>query len=447
MGIPSPESAFFPVRDNNAISPLIDGGVAFDRIASAIEAATSSVWVCIAFLEPEATFPNERGTFFDILDNAADRGIDVRALIWHPEGPSAEAKDTLCADAATAEMLSDRGTRWKLRWDAVGKNCQHQKVWIIDAGKPGEIAFVGGINITQGSMTDSSHEEPTFGERNERYSNIHDVHCEIQGPVTSDVHTNFVMRWNHASEQNKPFGSWPEGGTDDLPEVARIPGSRGSIRAQITRSILPDLYSDLPEGENSVRQQYLEAFEAAQEYVYVENQIFLSRACLDVIHRTLERGVPVLALVPADAMPELAAAKAHPGIAAAYEALARCGEFPNFCLAALASLRTWGYEEIYVHSKTSIIDDEWATIGSTNLVFSSFQGDTEMNVSFWHKQTARSLRTRLFDEHGDFSSSELDGRQAIEKLIEIAHKNTAKRGERRSLQGFIYAIEPNSWAQ
>ena len=87
MGIPSPESAFFPVRDNNAISPLIDGGVAFDRIASAIEAATSSVWVCIAFLEPEATFPNERGTFFDILDNAADRGIDVRALIWHPEGP------------------------------------------------------------------------------------------------------------------------------------------------------------------------------------------------------------------------------------------------------------------------------------------------------------------------------------------------------------------------
>ena len=447
MGIPSPDSALFPVRDNNAVTPLVDGGVAFDRIASAIEVAVSSVWVCVAFLEPEATFPNGRGTFFDILDDAADRGLDVRALVWHPEGPSAEAEDTLCADATTAGMLSVRGTSWQLRWDAVGRNCQHQKVWIIDAGTPNEIAFVGGINITQGSMAEPSHGEPTFGERNERYSNIHDVHCQIQGPITSDVHTNFVMRWNHASEQDKTFGSWPETETNDLPEVIGIAADAGNVRAQITRSVLPDLYSELPEGENSVRQQYLEAFEAAEEYVYVENQIFLSRACLDVIHGTLERGVPVLALVPADAMPELAAAKAHPGIAAAYEALAKCGEYPNFCLAAVAALRPWGYEEIYVHSKTTIIDDQWATIGSTNLIFSSFQGDTEMNVSFWHEQTARTLRTQLFDEHGGFSSGELEGRQAIEKLIEIAQKNASNREENQLLQGFIYAIEPNNWAK
>ena len=179
----------------------------------------------------------------------------------------------------------------------------------------------------------------------------------------------------------------------------------------------------------------------------IRDRIFLSRACLDVIKGTLERGVPVLALVPADAMPELAAAKAHPGIAAAYEALAKCGEYPNFCLAAVAALRTWGYEEIYVHSKTAIIDDQWATIGSTNLVFSSFQGDTEMNVSFWHELTARTLRTQLFDEHGGFSSGELEGRQAIEKLIEIAEKNTANREDGQPLQGFIYAIEPNNWAK
>ena len=57
-----------------------------------------------------------------------------------------------------------------------------------------------------------------------------------------------------------------------------------------------------------------------------------------------------------------------------------------------------GSEEIYVHSKTAIIDDAWATIGSTNLVF-DFQGDTEMNVSFWDAQTARAFRTQLFNEH------------------------------------------------
>ena len=447
MVIPVPDSAFFPPREGNVIAPLIDGGVAFDQIASTIESATSSLWVCVAFLEPEATFPNGRGTFFDLLDNAASRGLDVRALIWQPEGPSAEADDTLCADAKTTETLSSRNTQWQARWDAVGINCQHQKVWLIDAGTPNETAFVGGINITQGSMANRTHEEPNFGERNERYSNIHDIHCQIQGPITSDVHQNFVMRWNGASEQNKEHGSWPKNETDDLPEIDKIASNVGNVKAQITRSILPSLYSEMAGGENSVRQQYLEAIAAAENYIYFENQVFLSRACLEVIHGVLEKGVPVLALVPADPMPELSAARSHPGIAAGYEALAKCGEYSNFCLAAPAALRPWGYEEIYVHSKAAVIDDAWATIGSTNLVFSSFQGDTEMNVSFWDNHTARGFRTQLFDEHGGFSSGQYDGREALEELIKIADENRRKRKENQPLQGFIYAIDPKNWAK
>ena len=43
MAIPIPESASFPPREGNAITPLIDGDTAFDRIASTIESATSSV--------------------------------------------------------------------------------------------------------------------------------------------------------------------------------------------------------------------------------------------------------------------------------------------------------------------------------------------------------------------------------------------------------------------
>ena len=166
-----------------------------------------------------------------------------------------------------------------------------------------------------------------------------------------------------------------------------------------------------------------------------------------MIHGTLQKGVPVLALVPANPMTELSAARSHPGIAAAYEALAKCGEYPNFCLAAPAALRTWGYEEIYVHSKTAIIDDNWATIGSTNLVFSSFQGDTEMNVSFWDTQTARAFRIQLFNEQGGFSSAKYDGREAIEELIEIARHNSYRREENKPLQGFICAISPNTWAK
>ena len=30
------------------------------------------------------------------------------------------------------------------------RQCQHQKAWLLDAGTDAEVAFVGGINITQG---------------------------------------------------------------------------------------------------------------------------------------------------------------------------------------------------------------------------------------------------------------------------------------------------------
>ncbi|MCS5686457.1 MAG: hypothetical protein NZ654_14535, partial [Acidimicrobiales bacterium] len=75
--IPPPATAVFPVRSGNLVEPLVDGAVAFDRIAAAVEAATTSVWVCVAFLETDARFPGGRGTFFDLMDDAASRGIDV----------------------------------------------------------------------------------------------------------------------------------------------------------------------------------------------------------------------------------------------------------------------------------------------------------------------------------------------------------------------------------
>ena len=447
MAVPEPSSAVFAAQEGNIVEPLVDGGVAFDRIATAVENAGTSVAVCVAFLEISAVFPNGRGTFFDLLDQAAARGVQVKVLMWAPQGPAAEAEDTLCADEKTAQLLASRDTQWQMRWDSAGQFCQHQKVWLVDAGTPQEAAFVGGINIGQGSMAGPQHLEQSFGQRNEQYGNVHDVHCLLKGPAATDVHSNFVQRWNGASEQNRPFGYWPPAGTVDLPEPTVRSAPAGYTRAQITRSVLPGLYQSLPTGENSMRQQYLEALASAQQYVYLENQILLSQACLTVLHEVLERGVSVFALAPGVPMKELAAAQAHPGIAAGFDALAACGRYPNFCLAAPAALRSWGYEDIYVHSKTAIIDDQWATIGSTNLIFTSFQGDTEMNVSFWDAALVRDYRVQLVDEQTGSSSAELSGREAIENLTLVARANALRKEHGKPLVGYAAALDPATWAR
>jgi len=458
-----PANGTLPVRDGNLVEPLVDGAVAFDRIAAAVEAATTSVWVCAAFLEVDARFPG-RGTFLDLMDAAAARGIDVRVLAWHPQGAGgveldAFPDDTFPGTAATSDLLAGRGTRWQVRWDAVGRNCQHQKAWLVDAGRPAAVAFVGGINITRGSMAGRNHDEPdpSLGyARGERYSNVHDVHCEVRGPCVADVHDNFTLRWNGASERGRPFGAFPsegpEGATTDL--VARPPGEvpavAGPTTAQVQRSVLPGLYPALPDGENAVREQYLSAIAGARHYVYLEDQVLLSRAVLVALREALERGVLVVASVPGDPMPELAAARGHPGIAAGYEALDALGGYDGFCLSAPAVRRDWGVEEVYVHAKTAVVDDVWATIGSTNLVFSSFQGDTEMNVSFWDAPSggtsARALRVRQVDEQGGFDSSGMDGREAMARLTDVARANAAARAAGESWAGFACAIEPAAWA-
>ena len=447
--IPPPTGAIFPPRTGNHVEPLVDGASAFDRIAAAVEAATTSVMVCVAFLETDAGFPGGRGTFFDLMDDAASRGVDVRVLFWHPEGHGVGAEDTFPGTESSGRLLDARSTSWQARWDAVGSQCQHQKAWLLDAGTDAEVAFVGGINITRGSMAGRDHAEPDPGlgfTRGERYSNVHDVHCLVRGPVATDVHENFVMRWNGASERGRRHGSWPHGRTEDLAEPSGRSPEVGSTTAQIQRSVLPGLYDALPDGENSVREQYLSAIAGARDYVYVEDQILLSRVVLVELRNALERGVLVMASVPGDPMPELAAARAHPGIAAAYDALAALGAYEGFCLSAPCIRREWGYEEVYVHAKTAVVDDRWATIGSTNLVFSSFRGDTEMNISFWDAEVARAFRVRQVDEQGGFPSVGMDGRTAMARLMEVARENSRRRTAGEDLNAFACAIQPAGWA-
>ncbi|HKP56770.1 MAG TPA: hypothetical protein VJV78_08620 [Polyangiales bacterium] len=75
-------SSSYPLRAGCSVRPLVDGEPAFRRICQAVEAARKSVWVTVAFLQRELRLPDGRGSFFDVLDRARARGVDVRALFW-----------------------------------------------------------------------------------------------------------------------------------------------------------------------------------------------------------------------------------------------------------------------------------------------------------------------------------------------------------------------------
>ena len=105
----------------------------------------------------------------------------------------------------------------------------------------------------------------------------------------------------------------------------------------------------------------------------------------------------VTVLVPADPNDFMAEARKDPRSKPFFDRLGALGDYPHFLLAGIGrSISNGERQNIYVHAKAGIIDDQWATVGSCNIGARSFFGDTELNVSFLCTQTARLLRVELF---------------------------------------------------
>ncbi len=457
--IPPARESSYPVREGNAVVPLVDGIPAFTRICEAIEAATTSVWVTVAFLERAFRMPGGRGSLFDVLDKAAARGLDVRALFWSEPDIEDQIADEehFPACEENTHFLVSRGSGIRARWDRVPKYCQHQKSWMIDAGTPGEVAFVGGINLDAGSVVAPGHpHDPDI----EPGKGIHDLYLEIRGPAATDVVHNFVQRWNEASEREGPHGLYPDAARcDELAFPEALSAAAGETPVQITRSVLAGLYrNDHPtpggeryaigEGEYSVREQYLSAIDSAKRTIYLENQLLFCPRTIDALGEALIRGVVVTVLVPRVTMPEVVAARAHPRSGLLFDGLANLGEHEGFLFAGLASNRGPGvYEDVYVHAKYASIDDAWVTIGSTNTMFRSFKGDTELNASFWDPGIARALRCQLLDEHFGEDTRGLGDVAAFERYREVARANRQRRKAREPMQGQVFEMDPNAWAR
>ena len=196
-------------------------------------------------------------------------------------------------------------------------------------------------------------------------------------------------------------------------------------------------------GDKSILEQYLAAIDAAQSTLYFENQFFGSLQILERVEAALARGVEVVCVVPIVAMEEIRRTRMHPAAAEYYARQAALGGHQRFTLVGLSHASGPGrYADVYVHAKMLLVDDAWATIGSANLIARSFHGDTELNASFWHGPTVKTLRTALFAEHLGIDTAGLDDRTALERFAGVARANRTRRQQGQPLEGLAIALDP-----
>jgi cardiolipin synthase A/B len=455
--IPFARCGSYPVRTGNLVRPLVDGEPAFRRICEAMEAARHSVWLTVTFLWPQFTMPDGRGSLFDVLERAAARGLDVRAVFWRHNEESSRYGHTFFGSPADHEMLRARGARFRVRWDrAQGAFCQHQKSWIVDAGAASETAFVGGINLNPHSLVSPGHAGAAPGSQ----PHNHDLYVEVTGPAATDVHHNFVQRWNEASERAMPDGVWGHDGEQGLSFPARLSAPRGEALVQIQRTVHARRYSDghpgpqaqpfdIAGGERSILEQYGLAIDAARRSIYIENQALAVAGIIGKLADALGRGVAVIALVPGEPEAWFREARQKPEHRDLFEQLAALGRHEGFSLAGLAAPDgKGGRNSVYVHAKIMLIDDAWATIGSCNLHNASVLGNTEMNASFWDPQVVRALRCALTAEHLDRSTGDLDDRAALHLYQDLARANRRKRDAGDGdWQGNAYSLDPATYGE
>jgi len=373
-----------PPRSGNELQPLVDGAAALPQIARAIAGARSYVHLAGWYFSPSFQL-EERGTSLrELLAEAAER-VDVRLLSWagaplplfHPDRK--EVRETFEALAG--------GTRIRYALDARERpmHCHHEKLVIVD----GEIAFVGGIDLTtlQGDRFDTS-EHPARGA-----FGWHDVTARLRGPAVADVANHFALRWREVTGETLP--------------AIEAPPEAGSVAVQVVRTVPEKIYDALPRGEFSLLEAYIAALRAAERYVYLESQFLWSPEIVAVLEQKLEEPprdeFRVVVLLPAK--PNNGRDDTRGQLGVLIDADAGAG---RFVACSLFQVGAWPPKPVYVHAKVGIVDDRWLTIGSANLNEHSLFNDTEMNVVAVDEGLATALRKRLWAEHLECAESDLD---------------------------------------
>ncbi len=373
-----------PPRRDNRLDVLVDGAEALAEIASAIESASSFVWLAGWFFSPGFRLRVDRlQTLRELLAEAAER-VEVRLLAWagaplplfHPDrGQVRDVREALA-----------KGTRVRVALDSRERplHCHHEKLVIVD----GESAFVGGIDLTSyaGDRLDTN-EHPARGSLG-----WHDAATRIQGPAVADVVDHFRMRWLEVTGEQ-------------LPPPPAAPAA-GEVELQVVRTVPERVYSRLPRGEFTILESYLRALRSARQLVYLENQFLWSpeivAALADKLRRPPDDRFRLVIVLPVKPKSGNDDTRGQLGLLA--DADDGAGRF----LACTLYQRGNGGCPVYVHAKIGVVDDGWLTIGSGNLNEHSLFNDTEMNIVTRDAAIAKATRLRLWSEHLERSIGDLD---------------------------------------
>lgn len=340
--------------ENNRITLLRNGDEYFPRLEAAIESAHSEIYLETYIFAADAT-----GHRIAVaLQRAALRGVSVHVLLdgfGSQHLPQQILQNLLQAGVKVLifrpEIAFTKFRRYRLRR-------MHRKLTIIDAS----IAFVGGINII-----DDQHNPENLSPRL-------DYAVAIQGPLLAQVHKAarhlwMIVAWVHFKRR------W-------IAPIAIVP-SNDPCGTQKAAFIIRDNWRH----RHDIEHAYLQAIQYAHTEIIIANAYFLpGKKFATALKSAVKRGVRVILLLQGKVEYRLQ----YHATQAMYKNLLQAG------------IHIFEYNRSYLHAKVAVIDQNWSTVGSSNIDPFSLLLAREANVVIadpdFAQELRRSLHTTIADE-------------------------------------------------
>ncbi|HEX9715016.1 MAG TPA: phospholipase D-like domain-containing protein, partial [Desulfurivibrionaceae bacterium] len=223
----------------------------------------------------------------------------------------------------------------------------HRKILIVD----GKVAILGGINISE------VYSSRPFKRKKKKTASIHwrDTDLQIEGPAVAEIQKLFLDTWQkqkgaELSEKNQ-FPALQEKGTALVRVVGSTPGETNRIPFVV----------------------YVSAIIFAEHSIHLTNSYFIpDEQIIRGLTDAAGRGVDVKIILPGvtDSKLALYAQRYH------YSGLLQSG------------VKVYEHDTSLLHAKTAVVDQVWATVGSTNLDYLSLLSNDEVNAVILSKEFA-----------------------------------------------------------
>ena len=338
----------------NKLELLFCGAAFFPALLKAIKQAEREIFLETYIFSLDATATQVKLA----LMQAAQRGVQVHLISdWHGTGQNTLAELDLDLLPAGVEH------RYFNPWFKRGYARSHRKLCVVDQ----RIAFVGGININDDLLCDfdSKHHLPA-----PRW----DFAVQLEGPLVYTI-------WIEASAQWQRLGKldWQT----FLAKHRKLPRLKKSGHPSATLATL--IVRDNFRNRRTIQMAYLEAMKTARSRILLATPYFApGRKFIQALAAAAQRGVKVTLLIGVGQF-RLQDAVAH----SFYPKLLKSG------------VHLVEYRKTQLHGKVAVVDDEWATVGSSNCDGLSLFLNQEANLVVKDVAFAKQLKRHIQDAVAD----------------------------------------------